>query len=495
MAYTVIIVEDESVAAENLRDIIRLHCPAFEVVGHSRNGENGLESIRGQRPDLVLCDIRMPRMDGLELIKLLCEELPEIRTVIVSGYQDFEYVRTALQYGAADYLLKPVGPAALCAVLERVAAAIDADRQRSRVQMLNRICSGQDIAEREINRYFPEQAYVAAIARKNGLPSRFLSKRPGDVYFDGGETISLFGRDEMESLYVVPAHSLTQEQFVTVAEKAYSGMEGYITTVIWDEPFKIGQLPDILLKLYRTLDSSLIIGLSQVIQADRAGGASPDKPEINPEIARLVEFYAREKNRHKIIKIFDTLLIQCQKERRTQLGVENIVRILLSQPFFSDMDNSLAYSLDDAFHYATCYEDLMESLYEIIGRLFPQSGAVMKMDTPEFYDQICRYINENLTKPLSLKSIGGEFGISPTYLSQLFRKYAGQSLNNYLTFTRIDKAKALLMKKTMLVKEVAAAVGFADQFYFSRIFHSYIGTSPSEYASGAARETSALGQL
>ncbi|MDR1635855.1 MAG: response regulator, partial [Treponema sp.] len=177
--YKVILVEDEPGAAENIRDIIRLYCPRFELAGSADCGAEGLELARRLRPDLLLTDIRMPRMDGLELLKHLHAELPDLTVIIISGYQDFEYTRTAMQHGAADYILKPLTPSALKSALERIIPLLDEQIGRKRFSLVRRLLNNGAVEEAgELGKYFTAPAYTMAVSRKNGLPSRFS----GGVY-------------------------------------------------------------------------------------------------------------------------------------------------------------------------------------------------------------------------------------------------------------------------------------------------------------------------
>jgi two-component system response regulator YesN len=171
--YRIVLVEDEPAAAENIRDIIRLYCPRFEIAACGDNGAAGLALAQVYQPDLLLTDIRMPVMDGLELIVRLHEEMPQVKTMILSGYQDFEYARTALQYGAADYLLKPISPQAMAAALNRISPLLN-DAIGQRLLPLIRSLLNNEAPDRgALKKQFPAPGYTAAISRKNGLPGRF----------------------------------------------------------------------------------------------------------------------------------------------------------------------------------------------------------------------------------------------------------------------------------------------------------------------------------
>ena len=140
------------------------------------------------------------------------------------------------------------------------------------------------------------------------------------------------------------------------------------------------------------------------------------------------------------------------------------------------------YQFEDAFYYSTSMEMLRQNLYTPIHQLTEKEKENIKVDSPEFFEKIKVYLSGHISEPLSLQAISNLFAISQAYMSKLFRKYTRQSYNQYLTGIRMERAKALMEENSELfVKDIAEMVGYRDQFYFSRIFHSYTGKSPADY--------------
>ena len=121
--FQVLVVDDEPSAAEYICNIIRLKCPRLTVTATAENGKEGLEKFFQYMPDLVISDVKMPVMDGLEMIKEIKAAKEETSVMLVSGYQEFEYVRAALKYGVSDYILKPMTPSGFAASIKTVQAA------------------------------------------------------------------------------------------------------------------------------------------------------------------------------------------------------------------------------------------------------------------------------------------------------------------------------------------------------------------------------------
>ena len=121
---------------------------------------------------------------------------------------------------------------------------------------------------------------------------------------------------------------------------------------------------------------------------------------------------------------------------------------------------------------------------EVKNTIFQKNGETesVKLDTPEFFQSITRYLENHISENMTLKSIGKEFGISQTYLGTLFCKYNHKPFSHYLMELRLEKAKKIFqVDSDLLIKDVASMTGYRDQFYFSRIFRSYTGMSPTEY--------------
>ena len=140
------------------------------------------------------------------------------------------------------------------------------------------------------------------------------------------------------------------------------------------------------------------------------------------------------------------------------------------------------YFIDEAFYYAENMQKLAEDIRQILCRNILEESRTWKIDTPEFFDKVEKYLKEHLTEPLSPQKICDVFGISQAYLSRLFRKYSTVSFSKRLTILRVEKAQQIMRdKRELYIKDIASRVGYGDQFYFSRIFRSVTGISPTEY--------------
>ncbi len=488
--FTVIVVDDEPAAVNHICKIIELKCPQFQVVETAENAKEGLEKIRIHKPDLVITDIKMPNMNGIDFVKMVKEEFPFIYSIIVSGYQDFEYAKGAIQLGALDYILKPVNPTLLKNILDQLTDKLKITLYQNRNLLIRSMSRGVIQNDTEIKRYFPGEKYYAAIIRRNGLPRRFSSKSDIEIFSGEGEMMYLYGRDEMEALYICPEELIFSKNFaelITKISNKETDIPGFTTSVIITKSFNTDKLYEMIKTLYKTLDSRLVIGYTQVIEleGDMIEEQNRDCNKMN--MLMYIEHLNKDHNWHIFKSEFTRLMIRWKEERRPMLWIERKVRLIF---YYMQIEESNIYGEDneymlvDAFFYATSMEELIDSLLYILDKnKHEESKCFYKVDTQEFMEKVKNYLNLHISEQITLQSVCKKFGVSQTYLSKLFRKYVDDSFNNYLTTLRIEFAKRLMSEnKKFLVKDVASMVGYSDQFYFSRVFCSVTGTPPSVYA-------------
>lgn len=494
--FTVIVVDDEPTAVKHICTIIEMKCPQYQVVETAENAHEGLDKIRIYKPDLVITDIKMPLMNGIDFITKVKEEFPLICAIIVSGYQDFEYAKGAIQLGVLDYILKPVNPTMLKANLDNIADKLKSALYQNRNLLIRNMSRGLIQNNIDIKRYFPSERYYAAIIRRNGLPRRFSSKSDIEIFSGVGETMFLYGRDEMEALYICP-EELISKKFVELIYKRLekeSNKLGYTTSVILNKSFNTEKLYDMIKILYKTLDSRAVIGYTQVIILEGDRIEEPTRTYDKDNMIMHIKHLIKEEKWYNFKSEFTKLMLAWRKERRPQLWIERNVRLIFYYMQVQDSnvyDEESEYMLVDAFFYATSMEELIESLLYVFDKnKLEESTCNLKIDTQKFVETVKDYLNIHISDQISLQSVCKKFGISQTYLSRVFRKYVDDSFNNYLTTIRIECAKKLMAEnKEFLVKDVASMVGYSDQFYFSRVFCSVTGKPPSIYAESLKEKT------
>ncbi|WP_148409705.1 response regulator [Murimonas intestini] len=481
--YQVLVVDDEPASLKHICNIIKNRCPDFKVADTARNGQIALQKAEEEQPDVVISDVMMPLMNGIELVSEVKKRWPEILSVIVSGYSDFEYAKGAIQSGVCEYILKPVRPSDIEQLMESLRQRLDELYYEKRNSFLKKASGGTgNTVVQEIRRLFPEDLYYAAIYRKNGLPSRFSKGYSADLYSMPQEKIIIYGRDEMEALYLCPENLLNGESFGDYFAKVYARVKeegAFYTAVVREEPFQPEGLPGILGELYRKLDESIVIGKDQIVTAGQSAGCPALRP--GQEDFSMLEYYVRKKSAHGIEGEIKRLFGKWEAEVRPQVWVEEKIHYLFGHLY--SKGNLLEFNefvLDDIFSEAVSMEEVAKNIQTLLipGGELKTAGDRRK----EEYEEILQYLDEHLSESISAQSICRQFAMSQTTLSKMFHKYGNSPFSVCLTRIRMEKARSIMNENPeILVKDAAERVGYTDQFYFSRVFHSALGISPSEY--------------
>lgn len=487
--YQVFIAEDEPAALEHICTIIQNKCPNFQVVGTAEEGKSALEQLEYLRPDVLITDVKMPVMDGIFLIKRVKEKFPDILSVIISGYQEFDYAQSALHYGVCDYILKPVKPSTLQESMYMIQGRLDEYYYGLRNRTIREMYLGNISDPVRFRRIFSDDRYYIALLRKNSLPRRFAEFRGVEIFSIKEEQLMVYGRDEMEALYICPVklmvHSSFEKFMMHILEKQ-KNTAAFHTLVLKERPVPAEKLPEMIRQLYQTMDYQLVIGKNQIIRDEDFDAAEKGGHKFDNSSLSRLEFLIKEHNRQDIPDEISRCFAKWSREEYTQLWTEEKVREMFSVFRRADLlDEPVAmceYFIDEAFYYAENMQKLAEDIRQILCRNILEESRTWKIDTPEFFDKVEKYLKEHLTEPLSPQKICDVFGISQAYLSRLFRKYSTVSFSKRLTILRVEKAQQIMRdKRELYIKDIASRVGYGDQFYFSRIFRSVTGISPTEY--------------
>lgn len=489
---SVIIVEDEPAALRHISDLLEKFCPRYYIMCKCENGQDALLKIKDSPPDLLITDIKMPVMNGIELLAYIKKEYPEIKTLLISGYRDFEYAQAGIQLGAFNYILKPISPKKFTAVLNELTELIDKSKYNNQLQIIHSFKDNISVSPGRVQKVFPHEFYNLSIIRKNSLPKRFTREGTIKPLPQISGTTRFYGRDEFELLYLFPANQdNTQEYSKWLKRQADSGENEFTTTVFFNEKISILQLHNIVNKIFRILDENIAFAHSQFISVDDKYAAKPATCLMSANILKTIEFYASNAEYIHILNTIKTQLSVWDLEKPSQLWLENAIHQILtsifkySSPSFSR--EKFEFMFEDAFFLSSSYSQLYQRLVPIVEYILehiPRQNS--KVDSPEYVEQITRYLYNHLNEPLSLQSLCSNFNLSQTYMSKLFRKYTDLSFGKYLLNLRINFAKSLMDgNPNILIREVSDLAGFSDQFYFSKMFKTVTSFSPSEYLSNA----------
>lgn len=497
--FRVLVVDDEPAAVENICSIIKTKCPELTVGATAENGKEGLAKFENYMPDLIISDVKMPVMDGLEMIKAIKDSKAEVPVVLLSGCQEFEYVRTALAYGVSDYILKPVTPAGFMAAVEPVLRLLQQKVYEQRKKLARSMIIGETVKKEKVGRYFGEQAYYTAVIRERGLPRRFRDTWEFELISEAENTMFVYGRDEREALYICPMAAISRSEFVEFIEKEKDkkrGSHNFVTAVMMEDAVPRENLGDAVSSVYEEMNRKLSMGVTQTIAVkhnrSREKGAVQERTECSineirgAEVIKGLDRCLEKRDYGKLFEELWKLIEKAEAVKCPQLELERLVRQFASrvQQYFNSRQDALEEELmlEDAFYEAGRSRELYDSLKSILIRYWKKDKESVKLDSLEFIEEIKEFVELNLSQELTVSMLCREFNLSQSYLNLIFRKHGMESFNTYLRNARIKRAKEIMERNPqMFIKDVAMMVGYKDQFYFSRIFRAVTGISPSGY--------------
>lgn len=480
---TVLIVEDEKMIRQGIRAMIQRSGVPVEVIMECGNGEMALDILRSQKVDVMFTDIRMPKMNGLELVQNIQELDEKPLIVAVSGYADFSYAVEMLRMGAREYLLKPVEREKLWEILRKLEEEISRDRESSRTskrlghQQLKYLMLNERITEEEIHTMqteyeseFDLQAYqVCALNPKETetqqeQPYIYLHNIEGnDVYLVTEKNTQLLLKNELAQEYagVSLLHSGIRELRIAYREAVEARQRA----------FCVGRMPVYAGEAEKHVPEEFIeqgrkmIGSEMKLQRVQLIGT--DKTEELVKAWNGLFHAVRNEwvNPADFEGSMDDFFKEVQKTYRNVLAEEQ-----------EDMRRLKAYYSYPAL--AVWQAEFMEwllALHEQINSRFDASRNQQKIK------QAIAYIQENYDRDLNMAVVSNHISMNYSLFSYLFKEYTGSNFVNYLKGIRMEEAKRLLAETDLRVIEISAKIGYDNEKHFMKIFKASCGVSPSEY--------------
>ncbi|MBW5447595.1 response regulator [Cohnella sp. CFH 77786] len=525
----VIIADDESTVHEQLRLLIPWDELGWEIAGHAYNGDEARQLVEAFRPHLVITDIRMPLMDGLSFMKWLEQSGLNAKVIVLSGYGDFEYSRSAFLLGAYDYLLKPIQEAELLMALSKAVEQIRRDSRTMadrindkavlnqgltlmRDEFFSRIVGDTTLEENEmivraeqLLLTLPDEGYAAVLVHFPDLDEHVYQRYDGDrglFYF----AVRNVMHEMLGPASVVYRNLHRTSEFVFL----YPGT-----------PRSARDLEDRLKRLR--------LSLGQYVKAQAMIGVSgwkqrPGKlPAAYAEAAHALEtiplsfehpiaFYGKpisspqpadsgSAGMDEIVVLTDTLLTTGGlREGERLLGkLESFLGRAAAQLTVAEWRKAVSTLIGKLEHRASGEEtlllvhearlgaqelrisqvnDLLRKMFETI--LQGATGEPKAKSGKQLVDTIKAYIDSHY-RTVSLEEIASTFYLNKNYFCSLFKGVTGESFMEYLTGRRMEQAKRLLAESELKTYEIADRVGYGDQRYFSQVFRKHAGCQPTQY--------------
>ena len=515
------VVDDEQIAIESIEYILNNELPQIKICHTARSGREAIDKARIERPDIVLMDIRMPRINGLETVQEIQKIHNNVKFIMVSAYEYFEFAKQAVELGVEDYLTKPVNKMKLIETLFKITDQLDLERKQynetlatkekmeemisvaehgfiysilnsqgqrinfNRYKSLfdiksnqgsimilkfktkNEIQPNDDVILKEMVAFFKEQLLFKVKSIIGPLMFDrvvvYISDRYQENYAQRVEIISLIGDivDELKTQFQIECQvgigSVHNDETIIQSYKEAQKALNYSDTE------KIIHIDDVTININKNAFITLPME-QELINAIERGDTNTCVKILSNIFNHNPEFFEKNSLRDKLIEIMVV----------AHRLVSDIIQTEKSYFEYGDYLSQIL-SCDSKEKFRSLYIDKISS----IAKLIKES---QKKSISELVHKANDIINERFSQELSLDDISKELSISPQYFSKLYKEEMDINFKEQLTKIRIEYAKNLIKEKKHSIKDISYMSGYNDPNYFSRIFKRYQGVTPSAYA-------------
>ena len=535
MSVKVFLAEDEMVIRNGIIKSIDWEREGFCLAGEASDGELAYPMILKEKPDILITDIKMPFMDGLELSRLVKQELPDIKILILSGYDEFEYAKEAIRIGVTEYLLKPIASEQLLEILHKVERQILEEREEK--ELLKQYMEDmKENVERERQQFFAQMIRgEISFGEAMNCGKKYGMNLSAQYY-----NIILFrifsATDEIVASERIWKLSEKIESRIKEIPYTYSfqrGIDGWAFLLTADDLKHMEGRQEALCRILsdgmsKERDAEYFGGIGKPVERIRNLGQSfheaerafaerfscksnqflkaSEKSEIyDDEEFRMKDLGDVSKSREMVEKFLNNgtkeeldeflgnyfLNINDGKLHSTLMRQYIIMDIYIVIMAFCEKLGSEGYHFEQENEKLKTTIQNMDSIHKIreyfeymLGQAIELRDSISKKQ----YADIIRTAKETILKnymseEISLNSVADSVGMSSSYFSSIFSKEVGKTFVEFLTETRMERAKELLMCSSMKTSEIGYEVGYKDPHYFSYIFKKVQGCSPKEYRS------------
>lgn len=534
MTLKMIIADDEHHVREGLKEVVPWESMGIEVIGTAADGQEAYDLCVSLKPDILLTDIRMPLVDGLEAAVQLKETNIPIRIIIISGAQDFNYAQTALNLNADGYILKPIKLHELEAAIRKVADSIRTERsiqddtRRLKQQLLENmpalrekflvnLVSGMFRNEKEL---FEKLNFFGLDLEKGLWRAALLQvddyEQAIERYSEENKQLISFSINNVLEEIAVRHHSgiafcMNENCFVLLFNPSMNDEDRYLQVIqemieccltylklslsagIGNPVWSVAKLHYSYLEAASAIEYRFFMGNGSILHSSDFNSSTINIPfasiyEDQNKLIRAMKLGKRDEVMRNIHAIFEAIsqgnncpaelvqstcveLINMASKSFYELG-ESVESIL---PPLPDMFKEI-YAIRDA----AALVELMVSYFNEMTAFFlhkngqKNSGTIKKIKT---------FIEQNYMENLTVARISKEIYLTPNYISLIFKQETGESITEHITKVRMEAAKQLLISPDLKILDIAEMVGYENATYFSTVFKKYTGLHPQKFRS------------
>jgi two-component system, response regulator YesN len=520
MSYKVFLVEDEIVTREGIRDNVDWKANGFEFCGEASDGETALVILRAIKPDILITDIKMPFMDGLQLGKIVREQMPWIKIIILSGHDEFEYAQQAINLGVTEYLLKPITVHDMHKVLQKLASQLD--RERSEQLNLQKMQEQVEESQAALRERLLLKVITGAVdstdaiekGRRLGLDLIARCYLVVILKFETSDHSGQFDYEEFQKIQVSVAGLVGNNPDVFLLKKDWkelvlllkgnvpqyleeerelllSSIKNELQAMKYHLTIGIGMQKNRISDIYQSFIEAFVSIQNAPGKEKDGSNQMVEKAELLKVNKSAVETYLNCGVREDFEEFF-TAYIQ-------PLGETALKSYLIKSYLFMDvvlatakLVNELKGNIDSIIPELNSIETILANIKTLdqlkneIQKILVNALTFRDSQTSGQHTRVIRqakeYIDQHYMEPdLSLYEIASLVNLSSSHFSMVFSQETCQTFKEYLTRTRIKKAKELLRKTSLSSNDISYQAGFNDPHYFSYVFKKNTGVSPTEF--------------
>ena len=533
--YRILLVDDEILVRDAIKENIDWKSLDCELVGDCENGNQASEFVKEHPVDIVLTDILMPYMDGMELSKFLHDNYPDVVIVIFSGFGEFEYAKKAIQYGVSEYLLKPVTAMELTGVINKMKEKVDQLRREK--NKMNKLTENSEKYRKNVQ--VIRSKNMEALVNCTTDVSKSI-QRLAEMGIDISAIsyrVALFDIDLYSGMYELDTEKQQEsalmafvlynisDEIVTREEAGFAYQEGNNRVGIlfqekWSRNFteKTREIcREIQEKTKEVMGFDVSMGIGKWVKKPeelvQSHNMAQDTLQYRYLLGGNLLIDMEEKHPVQEISIDEPLSVLKEALKtgqedlvfQTLVSIEDLIRNALMQKsracmylqqVIRTMDNACEDVSADMEQIREGRDELIREITdqkffgeacEVVARHTKRVISILSAMNTSSSERQARlaidYIQKNYMVPdLSLNSICSYLNISTSYFSTIFKEETGETFTEVLIRTRMEKAKELLENTTMKNYEIAEKVGFSDPHYFGISFKKMTGYTPTEYA-------------
>ena len=507
----IFVVEDEKRVRNGLIHIISQLNPNYQIVGEAEDGEQGYELIRQLEPDVVFTDIKMPGVNGLEMMDRFSKLKKQPVVIILTGYSNFDFAQKAISYGVKEYMLKPVTVDDIACILKRVYRELLTEESKGGLHEAGAYSAEKLLEDMLLSQHYNSALWLSYLSEHfhmNGHKNYALALLHIDKEEEcKRELVTKAAIDQLKQTFssVVTVRIEKDKKLVALLEvdEDYQSIERQLDYNVFQviqsqhsqemimtimEIEGISSIRSHVDQLKKNLKYTIVLGQEQLIVSEKITTYKYRHVKFPEKIEKeaLKALYSRDLNR---LQEAQTSFInywtnqQCHPEQVIDAFVRFASSLLNA---FKEVNIDIYKKANSTksirkLHEAYTMKELTRVLEVVVG-CYVQNTNNDHKGYGMLVVKTMQYIEKNYGHPITLEEIAAHLHVTSEYLSMLFGKEVGETYTSYLKRFRIEKAKYLLLNSELKIEEVSQAIGYYNIKYFYRVFKEVAGVTPRVYA-------------